>query len=52
MRTMNKINLVGTPVKDQLLTIEKILENEDIESHIEIITNEEIVIKYIPPKAM
>jgi hypothetical protein len=49
---MNKINLVGTPVKDQLLTIEKILENEDIESHIEIITNEEIVIKYIPPKAM
>jgi len=52
MRTMNKINLVGTPVKDQLLTIEKILENEDIENKIEIIKNEEIVIKYIPPKAM
>ena len=46
------INLVGKPVKEQLLTIEKLLKNKDIENHIEIITNEEILIKYIPQKAI
>ena len=52
MKIMNKINLVGKPVKEQLLTVEKILINKFKENHIEIITNEEILIKYIPPKAI
>ena len=52
MKIMNKINLVGKPVKEQLLTVEKILINKFKENHIEIITNEEILLKYIPPKAI
>ena len=52
MSIMNKINLVGKAVKDQLLTVEKILEDNNIENSLEIITDEEILIKYIPPKAI
>ena len=52
MSIMNKINLVGKAVKEQLLTIEKILEDNNMENSLEIITDEEILIKYIPPKAI
>ena len=52
MKIMNKINLVGKAVKEQLLTIEKILEDNNMENSLEIITDEEILIKYIPPKAI
>tara|TARA_B110000438_G_scaffold181639_1_gene173531 strand:+ start:89 stop:313 length:225 start_codon:yes stop_codon:yes gene_type:complete len=52
MSIMNKINLVGKAVKDQLLTVEKILEDNNMENSLEIITDEEILIKYIPPKAI
>ena len=37
MNIMNKINLVGKAVKEQLLTVEKILEENNIENSLEII---------------
>lgn len=52
MNITNEINLIDKPVKDQLLAVEEILESINSENSIEIITNEELLIKYIPPKAI
>ena len=52
MNITNEINLIDKPVKDQLLAVEEILESICSENSIEIITNEELLIKYIPPKAI
>ena len=52
MNIKNEINLIDKPVKDQLLAVEEILESISSENSIEIITNEELLIKYIPPKAI
>ena len=52
MNITNEINLIDKPVKDQLLAVEEILESISSENSIEIITNEELLIKYIPPKAV
>ena len=52
MNITNEINLIDKPVKDQLLAVEEILESISSENSIEIITNEELLIKYIPPKAI
>ena len=52
MNIKNEINLIDKPVKDQLLAVEEILESINSENSIEIITNEELLIKYIPPKAI
>ena len=52
MNITNEINLIDKPVKDQLLAVEEILESISSENSIEIKTNEELLIKYIPPKAI
>jgi hypothetical protein len=52
MNITNEINLIDKPVKDKLLAVEEILESISSENSIEIITNEELLIKYIPPKAI
>ena len=52
MNITNEINLIDKPVKDQLLAVEEILESISSENSMEIITNEELLIKYIPPKAI
>ena len=52
MNTLKEINLLGKPVKDQLLAVEKILENINSSNPTEILTNEELLVKYIPPKAL
>lgn len=52
MNITNEINLIDKPAKDQLLAVEEILESISSENSIEIITNEELLIKYIPPKAI
>ena len=52
MNITNEINLIDKPVKAQLLAVEEILESINSENSIEIITNEELLIKYIPPKAI
>ena len=52
MNITNEINLIDKPVKDQLLAVEEILESISSENSIELITNEELLIKYIPPKAI
>ena len=52
MNITNEINLIDKPVKDQLLAVEEILESISSENSIEIITNEELLIKYIPPTAI
>ena len=52
MNITNEINLIDKPVKDQLLAVEEILESISSENSIEIITNEELLIKYSPPKAI
>ena len=52
MNITNEINLIDKPVKDQLLAVEEILESISSENSIEIITNEELLIKYIPSKAI
>ena len=59
MSTVNQINLIETPVKDQLLRVDEIL-SELCSSNggigncrkIEILTGEELLVKYIPPKAV
>ena len=53
MNVLNKINLVNLPVKDQILKVDKILESFILDGdNLEIYTNEEILIKYIPTKAL
>tara|TARA_S200000501_G_scaffold330144_1_gene331240 strand:- start:129 stop:353 length:225 start_codon:yes stop_codon:yes gene_type:complete len=52
MNIKNEVNLIDKPVKDQLLAVGEILESISSENSIEIITNEELLIKYIPPKAI
>ncbi len=52
MNITNEINLIDKPVKDQLLAVEEILESISSENSIEIITNEELLIKYIRPRAI
>jgi|TARA_B100001094_G_scaffold52141_1_gene47666 hypothetical protein len=52
MNKLKEINLLGKPVKDQLLAVEKILENINSSNPTEILTNEELLVKYIPPKAL
>ena len=53
MNVLNKINLVNLPVKKQILKIDQILESFTLENdNLEIYTNEEILIKYIPTKAL
>ena len=59
MSTVNQMNLIETPIKDQLLRVDEIL-NELCSSNggigncrkIEILTGEELLVKYIPPKAV
>lgn len=53
MNVLNKINLVNLPVKKQILKIDQILESFTLDNdNLEIYTNEEILIKYIPTKAL
>ena len=53
MNVLNKINLVNLPVKDQILKVDQILESFILDGeNLEIYTNEEILIKYIPTKAL
>ena len=53
MNVLNKINFVNLPVKDQILKVDKILESFILDGdNLEIYTNEEILIKYIPTKAL
>ena len=52
MNISTEINLVGKSVKKQLLEVEKILNSFPKEEKIILITNEEILVKYIPPKAL
>ncbi len=53
MNVLNKINLVNLPVKDQILKVDQILESFILDGdNIEIYTNEEILIKYLPTKAL
>ena len=53
MNVLNKINLVNLPVKDQILKVDQILESFILDGdNLEIYTNEEILIKYIPKKAL
>jgi hypothetical protein len=59
MSTVNEINLIETPIKDQLLKVDGIL-SELCSSNggigncrkIEILTSEEILVKYIPLKTV
>ena len=53
MNVLNKINLVNLPVKDQILKVYQILESFILDGdNLEIYTNEEILIKYLPTKAL
>ncbi len=52
MYISTEINLVGKSAKKQLLEVEKILNSFSNEEKIILITNEEILVKYIPPKAL
>jgi len=52
MNISTEINLVGKSAKKQLLEVEKILNSFPKEEKIILITNEEILVKYIPPKAL
>ncbi len=52
MNITNEINLLDKPIKEQLLAVEEILENINPSNPIEILTNEELLVKYIPPKAI
>ena len=52
MYISTEINLVGKSAKKQLLEVEKILNSFSNEEKIILITNEEILIKYKPPKAL
>ncbi len=59
MSTVNQMNLIETPIKDQLLRVDEILielcsSNGGIGNcrKIEILTGEELLVKYIPPKAV
>tara|TARA_B100001250_G_scaffold54229_1_gene42057 strand:- start:3318 stop:3542 length:225 start_codon:yes stop_codon:yes gene_type:complete len=52
MNKTNEINLLDKPIKDQLLAVENILNNIDSSKSIEILTKEELLVKYIPTKAM
>ena len=52
MNKLKEINLLGKPVKDQLLAVEKMPENINSSNPTEILTNEELLVKYIPPKAL
>jgi len=52
MNITNEINLLDKPIKDQLVAVEEILENINVSNPIKILTNEELLVKYIPPKAM
>jgi len=52
MNITNEINLLDKPIKEQLLAVEEILENINSSNPIAILTNEELLVKYIPPKAI
>ena len=52
MSTKNELNLKGKSVKDQLLAVEEILKSITKTNSVEILTNEELLVKYIPPKAL
>ena len=53
MNVLNKINLVNLPVKDQILKVDQILESFILDGdNLEIYTNEEILIKYLPTKVL
>lgn len=52
MSTKNELNLQGKSAKDQLLAVEEILKSITKTNSVEILTNEELLVKYIPPKAI
>ena len=52
MSTKNELNLQGKSAKDQLLAVEEILKSITKSDSVEILTNEELLVKYIPPKAL
>tara|TARA_Y100000817_G_scaffold137577_1_gene107881 strand:+ start:465 stop:689 length:225 start_codon:yes stop_codon:yes gene_type:complete len=52
MSTKNELNLQGKSAKDQLLAVEEILKSITKSDSVEILTNEELLVKYIPPKAI
>lgn len=52
MSSKNKLNLQGKSAKDQLLAVEEILKSITKSHSAEILTNEELLVKYIPPKAI
>jgi len=52
MSTKSELNLKGKSVKDQLLAVEEILKSITKTNSVEILTNEELLVKYIPPKAL
>lgn len=52
MSTKSELNLKGKSVKDQLLAVEEILKSITKTNSVEILTNEELLVKYIPPKAI
>ena len=52
MSTKSELNLKGKSVKDQLLAVEEILKSSTKTNSVEILTNEELLVKYIPPKAI
>ena len=52
MSSKNKLNLQGKSAKDQLLAVEEILKSIKKSDSVEILTNEELLVKYIPPKAI
>ena len=52
MSTKNELNLQGKSAKDQLLAVEEILKSIKKSDSVEILTNEELLVKYIPPKAI
>ena len=52
MSTKNELNLQGKSAKDQLLAVEEILKSITKTNSVEILTNEELLVKYIPPKAL
>ncbi|MEC7837742.1 MAG: hypothetical protein VX523_03375 [Chloroflexota bacterium] len=52
MKITNQINLLDKPIKDQLLVVEEILQKIKASNPIEILSKEELLVKYIPPKAV
>ena len=52
MSTKSELNLKGKSVKDQLLAVEEILKSITKTNSVEILTNEELLVKYIPPNAI